>query len=332
MRAPLWRAVAVGLILGSLLACAAEIGSMIVTRNEHEILPGRVYRSAQLNPDQLEKFVHKHNIRTVVNLRGRPFNEWYPAEARATQALGISQEDITTSANRLPPPGEIRRLIEVFDRSEHPLLIHCQQGADRTGLASAMYLLLYTDADFSTAKRQCSPRYGHLRIHTTAAMDEFFDQYEAWLAARGEAHSPERFRAWAIKEYSPGPGQAKLELVNALATTPYSDPFKFTLRATNRSNETWRFAAGSLAGIRADYIVHEADGKVIYAGEAGYRNTTVPPGGFIDLELPVPALPRTGKYVLWVDLSQRNVSFTQYGSEPLTYDWEARDPAPVRDR
>src|SRR5262249_54544594 len=150
------------------LACAVEIGRMATGRNKHVVVPGRVYRTAQLKPAQLEAFVREHNIRTVVNLRGRPvLLEWYSAETQATQSLGVSQEDITTSANHLPSPGEIRRLIEVFDRAEHPLVIHCQQGADRTGLAAAMYQLLYTDASYAVARRQCSPRYGHFRIHTT---------------------------------------------------------------------------------------------------------------------------------------------------------------------
>jgi protein tyrosine phosphatase (PTP) superfamily phosphohydrolase (DUF442 family) len=331
-RASLARSIVIGLVLGSLLACAAEIGRMFVTRNEHEIVAGRVYRTAQLNPEQLERFVHEHNVKTVVNLRGRPFNEWYPEEARATQALGISQEDVTTSANRLPPPGEIRRLIEIFDNSEYPILIHCQQGADRTGLASAMYLLLHTDADYATARHQCSPRYGHLPVHTAVAMDEFFDLYEAWLATRGEKHSPELFRHWATSEYCPGSGRAKLELVDAPKQTTTSEPQAFKLRAYNISRENWRFTAGSSAGIRAEYLVHDSDGLIVYNGEAGLLNKTVPPGDFIDLDLPIPALPHAGQYVLWVDLSQRNVSFTQYGSEPLTHDWEARVAAPVRDR
>ena len=181
---------------------------MIVSRNRHVVVPGRVYRTGQLTPAQLEAFVHRYGVRTVINLRGRPFDAWYPAEMRATQELGISQEDVTTSANRLPSPGEIRRLIEVFDRSEHPLVIHCQQGADRTGLAAAMYQLLYTDASYDAARRQCSPRYGHLRIHTAAAMDEFFDRYEAWLAATRRNPFAGRLPPVGDAEvYCPGPNR-----------------------------------------------------------------------------------------------------------------------------
>src|SRR5436309_561186 len=83
-----------GAIVGALLACAAEIGWMATNRNKHVVIPGRVYRSAQLTPAQLESFVAEHNIKTVVNLRGRPFNDWYPAQVQLTQKLGISQEDV----------------------------------------------------------------------------------------------------------------------------------------------------------------------------------------------------------------------------------------------
>lgn len=329
-RKPLWRSALIGAVIGALLACATEVGRMLFDRNKHDVVPGRVYRTAQLNPQQLERFVHEKNIRTVINLRGRPFNEWYPAQSQTTQALGISQEDVTTSANRLPPPGEIRRLIEIFDHSEHPLLIHCQQGADRTGLASAIYLMLYTDADYPTALRQCSPRYGHFRIHTTAAMDEFFDQYQEWLTETDATHGPEPFRRWATTAYTAGPGKAKLELVNAPTRTDPREPHAFTLKATNTSRESWHFKAGSGAGIHVTYAVHEIGGDVVFKGKAGFLDALVPPGEAIELQLPIPALPKSARYALWVDLTQRNVSFTQYGSEPLTYDWEARNPTPLR--
>jgi hypothetical protein len=74
-----------------------------------------------------------------VNLRGYcPDFDWYRDECRVTHTANISQEDITLSAKRYPHPGEIGRLIEVFDHTDYPVLIHCAAGADRTGLASAI--------------------------------------------------------------------------------------------------------------------------------------------------------------------------------------------------
>lgn len=321
---------ALGLVLGASAACVTEIVRMAAGRNQHTVIPGRLYRSAQLTPEQLEEFVRRHGIRTVVNLRGRPFDEWYLEQMHATQALGISQEDITTSASRLPSPVELGRLIEVFDRAEHPLLIHCQQGADRTGLAAAVYQLLYTDATFEVACRQCSPRYGHFAVHSTAAIDDFFDRYAAWLRGRGESHSPAAFRVWATGVYCPGPHRGRLELLGPAGPLAADRPFVFTVRAYNTSPEPWHLKTGSAAGVYAEYVVMGPNSHVPFTGRAGLFDQVVPAGGYIDLDLPVPPVVAPGRYRLFVELRTRKFSFTQYGSEALIHDWDARDPAPPR--
>jgi hypothetical protein len=107
-------------------------------------------------------------------------------------------------------------------------------------------------------------------------------------------------------------------------------PVVFILRAHNTSRHEWQFKAGSREGIHAGYLVaHFEEPTLRYADWAGFLDATVPPGGYIDLALPVPPPPEAGRYGLWVDLSFKKTTFTQYGSEPLTHDWEARDPAPA---
>jgi hypothetical protein len=155
-------------------------------------------------------------------------------------------------------------------------------------------------------------------------MDEFFDQYEEWLKGQGVQHSPSTFRRWATSEYCPGPGRARLELQRAPKHVEVGKPLVFTVRAYNISHETWQLTAGTRTGIHAEYVVVGQDGRVAYTGMAGFIDASVPVGSLIDIDLPVPAVTTPGHYVLFVDLSERNVSFTQYGSEPLTYDWDAR--------
>ena len=58
-RPPAWRLLIAYLMLGCLLACAVEIGRMVVGRNTHVVVPDRVYRSAQLTPAQLDAFVRE---------------------------------------------------------------------------------------------------------------------------------------------------------------------------------------------------------------------------------------------------------------------------------
>lgn len=300
---------------------------MIFFKNQHVVAAGCVYRTAQLNEQQLRQYIAKKQIRTLINLRGRPISDWYIPECACSQDLGISQEDITTSANRLPSPTEIRRLIDVFDQAEYPILIHCQQGADRTGLASTAWQLLYTDATYESARRQCSPRYGHFRLMTTANMDIFFDMYEAWLSERQATHQPAMFREWATKHYQPKHAVARLVMHESPESAPVNIPQVLKLRATNLSNEPWEFHAGTLVGVHARYWLYDSAGNPLFFGQSGFLNRTVLPGESIDLPLPLPAVARPGSYRVMVDLSRQNIDFFQFGSEPLNHEWIAIDPA-----
>nr|WP_234894951.1 tyrosine-protein phosphatase [Sinorhizobium meliloti] len=45
-----------------------------------------------------------------------------------------------------------------------PILIHCQAGADRTGLAAMLYLQQIAGIDEEISERQLSVRYGHIGL------------------------------------------------------------------------------------------------------------------------------------------------------------------------
>ena len=55
-------------------------------------------------------------------------------------------------------------LIALMERVEKPILIHCKDGADRTGLASALYLAVVKQEDPKVAEAQLSIRYGHISL------------------------------------------------------------------------------------------------------------------------------------------------------------------------
>ena len=330
-RGGLARAITTGCIFGAVLACLVDLARVVWGPNFHPVVPGRVYRSAQPTGPRLEEYVDRHGIRTVISLRGPQHKNTWLAETRAAQARGLSLEVVTLSPVRLPSPSEVGRLIEAFDRSEPPILIHCRQGADRTGLAATTYLLLYTDSDCRTAGRHCSLRFGHVGLRREAAADSFFEQYDQWLAEHGQTHTQARFRQWATTEYCPGPHRARLELVAAPDHAEVGEPFHFVLRAHNTSHQPWHFRSGG-AGVRAEYVVDGPDGSVAYRDRAGLLDRTVAPGESIDLRLPVPAPASAGRYQLFVQLADPEGTFVQYGSEPLTHEWYAHSPAAPRNR
>jgi protein tyrosine phosphatase (PTP) superfamily phosphohydrolase (DUF442 family) len=322
-------------VLLALLPLGYEVARVTVGDNLHEVIPGRVLRCNQPTADSLARIVEAHGVRTVVNLRGfcpSPDAPWYADEVRVLNAAGVCQEDVTFSANRLPPPAELRRLIEVLDRADPPVLVHCKQGADRTGLTSVVALLLHSDATLARARRQLWPRYGHFPVARTAAMDEFFDRYERWLAGRD--HTPALFRDWAANHYTPGPAQGELRLVS-------HDPFrpvpakagawlKLVLAARNTSAEAWEMRPGNYAGVHIEFQVHWFDPvrkKSVEIGRwpAGLFRRTVPPGGEVEITLAVPPMAEPGDYSLRADLMDaagaavpnRQVGFYQFGADPL---------------
>jgi len=310
---------------GTAIGLTAEAARVFLAGNLHTVIPGKVYRSAQLSEQKLRRVIAEKRIRTVVNLRGCcPETAWYQSDARATFAAGICQEDITLSAKRHPPPSEVRRVVEVLDHTDLPLVFHCAAGADRTGLASVIAVLLLTDATLAEARRQLWPRYGHFRAGRTALMDQFFDYYEAALAARGERHTPERFRAWVAAEYCPGPFRAELSVVEPdPLSVPAGKGFVVAVRARNTAIEPWTFSPGGSGGVCLRYTLHSQAGKFLYRGHAGLFRRTVNPGESIDLEAGLPPVESPAPHVFRADLLDSqpidllDTDFAQYGSDPL---------------
>lgn len=319
-RRTLFRLAGAGLLCG----LTAEAVRVFLLTNKHTVIRGQVYRTAQLSPEELRRFIAEKKIRTVINLRGTCTDaSWYQAEARATHAAGVSQEDVSFSAKRLPPPNEVRRLIEVLDHTEYPVVMHCQQGADRTGLAAAIVLLLRTDASLAEARRQLWPRYGHISGGRTVVIDKFFDYYEAWLTRTGRDHTPQAFRDWASNEYCPGPYRAELSVVDPPPDVPAGRGFTLTVRARNVSVEAWEFKPGGAGGIQLRYQLFTPGGTRLFKGNAGRLRATVRPGESIDLTAGFPPIETPGRYLVHTDLldtgpiDKLDADFVQYGSEPL---------------
>ena len=310
-----------------LTAVALWAANTYVLGNQHTVIPGRVYRCSQPSAGDLRGLVGDKHVRTVINLRGASHGQpWYVEESRAVHDLNASQEDITFSANRLPAPSELRQLIDVLDHTEYPVVIHCKAGSDRTGLASAAAVLLYTDATLTEARRQLWPWYGHFRFGRTAAMDRFFDQYEAWLAGPGVGHTPERFRQWALSVYSPGPARSELTWLDPLPeSVPADQPVKVRVKAVNRSEVAWEFRPGDYAGLHLAYTLATPERVSVHRGKAGLRRATVPPGGEIVFDVVVPPVLVPGRYVLSAEIHDatgagvpfRATSFVQFGDESI---------------
>lgn len=157
-------AVRVALLAAILIALViAYIGVTAMTGNFHTVAEGEVYRSAQPSPAALERYVREHGIRTVINLRGEnPSDGWYQDEVATSRRLGLRHVDFRMSAKRGITRREAWRLIQIMQTTPKPILIHCESGADRTGLASALYVAGIQRRGEDAAEEQLSLKYGHI--------------------------------------------------------------------------------------------------------------------------------------------------------------------------
>jgi protein tyrosine/serine phosphatase len=170
--------------VGVVLALAGGwAGSLRLSGNFHAVEEGVLYRSGQLSLDQFERNIRAHGIKTVINLRGENGDEeWYKEELKAAAATMVRHIDFPLSAVREVSDEKLGQLAELFRDSPGPILVHCEGGADRSGLASALFELIIAKRPAPVASAQLSLRYGHFPWfgNRTVAMDKSFER----LAAR----------------------------------------------------------------------------------------------------------------------------------------------------
>jgi protein tyrosine/serine phosphatase len=165
-------------------------------RNWGVVERGRLYRSNHPLPWQLRRAARRHGLRTVVNLRGHRAECGSDVLGRAAAAsLGLVQVDAPFESRGAPHKERILRLAEIFRTMQEPALLHCKSGADRTGLAAGLWLLLQGRPP-ELALAQLSWRFGHLRQSRTGILDAFFEEYAA--AAR---RSGKPFLDWLREDY-----------------------------------------------------------------------------------------------------------------------------------
>jgi protein tyrosine/serine phosphatase len=130
------------MVILPVVAVGGWVGYLRVSGNINVVDPGKVYRSGQLWPSQLESLLKEKGIRTLINLRGEnPGTGWYDDEVNITRALGVQYISLPFSASHEPNDGLLDALTTAMATAQQPLLIHCEGGADRSGLASALYSL-----------------------------------------------------------------------------------------------------------------------------------------------------------------------------------------------
>lgn len=318
----------------ALLWLGIEFYYICLGPNFHVLLPGRVYRSSQLTLPELSTAIRRYGLRSVINLRGCcPDQDWYVDETALAAAQGLTHVDVNLSSYMPPNPEELRKLAAALATAPEPILIHCRQGADRTSLAAALALLLKTDATVDDARGQFSWRFAHAPFGKAQSLDEAFERYPAWLAERGETHTPARLRGWIAHEYRPEPFWGEIEPIAMPEALLVGRWATARVRVTNRSRETWRFMHAGHLGVQLAVTLEDDGPKPdpirITAGQFDHE---LKPGESLIFNVALPPRRRSGPVTLRIDLEdQKWCLFSMVGSPPLekelmTWPWPLKPP------
>lgn len=172
-----------------------------ITTNFHMVVRGKVYRSAQPTMGELEAWINKYGIKTVVNLGAGITKGADTEESAVAQRTGARVVYIHLPNLKLPEPALLMQLADVLDTAEQPILLHCREGADRTGLASVMAAMAVGGKSYDRAREQMDIRFLHMDndpTHVGGVLQQYEDYCHSQSSGRG---GWKEFRYWLYNAY-----------------------------------------------------------------------------------------------------------------------------------
>ena len=165
------------------------------------VIENQVYRSAQLSASSLDAVIQAYGIRTIIALLGSEKGAlWYENEKAVAERYQIQMLNIGFGSHELPQNNRLNQLVDALLSAPRPILLHCYRGADRSGMASAIALILNDASSLETIEKQFSWRFGVVP-YTNSIGVIFFKQYSDWLSATGGYHSRDHFLDWIRNRY-----------------------------------------------------------------------------------------------------------------------------------
>lgn len=331
-----------------LMVAVAGIGVWLVTSMRvFEVVPDRVFRSRQLTPDELRKIADRHRIRTVISLRGSATDEpWLQQELATCEQLGITHETATVKMDEWPARHHARKLVNLLEVADPPILIHCLQGVDRSGWASTVAQLM-DGVPLDDALVQLSPRYGHFCDSAVCPLHLFFVSYRNHLDLHALPEGSVVFRDWVTEDYCPEPYNARLTLLSDLPIrVAPRQPIRVSVRAGNQGPVAWRMTDLETTGVRlgariigpyeaapppadAIAILRTPNGPAADLARSGLESGVMAPAAQRDFELRFNAPAETGWYVLQIDMVDELVHwFSDLGFPGILHELHVVAPEP----
>ena len=136
-----------------------------INHNFETITEGKVYKSGVIPPDEIEEYIKKYNIKSIVDLRfpgtGDDVNNpEVPAELTAEKDAiakipGVNY--FNDGSDQVPKQENLDKFFKIMDNQDnYPVLIHCYHGIGRAQMYSAIYRIEYEGFSNEDARHQAA--------------------------------------------------------------------------------------------------------------------------------------------------------------------------------
>ena len=116
------------------------------------------YRSAQPLKAGFPQLGPEVGIKTIVSLRA------FHSDAKLAKSTGLKLVSVPINTWKINTSDVVQALAEIRRAEANgPVLLHCLHGADRTGLVTAMYRMIYQD--WTKADAEAEMRQGNYGYH-----------------------------------------------------------------------------------------------------------------------------------------------------------------------
>ena len=135
---------------------------MNINHNFETITEGKVYKSGVIPPDELESYVKKYQIKSIVDLRfpgtmDLVNNPEIPAELSAEKEAIAKIKGVNyfnNGSDQVPKQENLDRFFKIMDnKANYPILIHCYHGIGRAEMYSALYRIEYENFSNEEARK-----------------------------------------------------------------------------------------------------------------------------------------------------------------------------------
>jgi len=162
-----------GILLPLLALAAFVVVDFELQSNFDVVVPGALYRSGQPREGQLEDWIRAYGIRTIVDLR-HAVPEY---ERDVARRHGVRLFHLPFSARTGLSEERWQEIREILTREENrPLLVHCQSGADRTGIVTARYRVEVEGRPLDEALREMIRHY-HIPLQYPVLEEQLRELY-----------------------------------------------------------------------------------------------------------------------------------------------------------